>query len=240
PAADLGAAAVRVLGESVVQPEVLVIIVIMGIGAYFLWRSRVSAGLKGGEDAAPKTVANLEPGDAVSFWDGQNCLVDTVLDCSEEVGGRATHWHWVLLNDRRLLEIAPDRRTAYGPAEIVFQGSGPFEQLTGSHGALKAFEQRVREGAAGSLPVHFSHGQANYQLKSTGTFAASIRGKEPVQDVLRDISPKAGENVYFEMESNAGAVSLGIWTTHIALYFGQVLKESDIVGIFPKGKEAKI
>ncbi|MDO8690780.1 MAG: hypothetical protein Q7R39_12350 [Dehalococcoidia bacterium] len=222
------------------QPAVLVIIVIIAVGAYFLWRSRASAGLKGGEEAAPKTVANLEPGDGVSFWDGQNCLVDTVLDCSEEVGGRATGWQWVLLNDGRLLEIAPDRRSVCGPAEIVFQGSAPFEQLTGTQGTLKAFEQRVREGAAGSQPVHFRHGRANYLLKSTGTFAASIRGKAPAQDVLRDISLKAGDNVYFEMESTAGAVSLGIWTTHIALYFGQLLKESDIVGIFPKGKEAKI
>ena len=222
------------------QLEVLVIIVIIAAGAYFLWRSRATAGPKGGEDAAPKTVANLEPGDGVSFWDGHNCLVDTVLDCSEEVGGRTTRWQWVLLNDGRLLEIAPDRRTAYGPAEIVFQGSAPFEQLTGSQGTLKAFEQRVREVAAGSQPVHFSYGPGNYQLKSTGAFAANIRGKALVQDVLRDVSLKAGENVYFEMESTTGTLSLGIWTTHIALYFGQVLKESDIVGIFPKGKEAKI
>ncbi|MCL4369176.1 MAG: hypothetical protein M1337_08450 [Actinobacteria bacterium] len=219
------------------QALVLVLIVIVALGAYLFWRSRAPAGPKGGEEAAPKTVNNLDPGDGIAFWDGQNCLVDSVLDCAEEVGARTTRWQWVILNDGRLLEIAPDGQSAYSTPEVLHQGSAGFEQLTGDQGVLKAFEQRVREGVAGSQPVHFRHGRSNYQVKSTGTFTASTRGAAPSQEVLRDISPKAGDNVYFEMVSASGGAALGIWTTHVALYSGQPLKESDIVSIYPKGKE---
>ncbi len=219
------------------QQLVLVIIIIIAVGAYLFWRSRMPTAARGGEQSSPKTVSNLESGDAVAFWDGQNCMVESVLDCVEEVGARTSRWQWVILSDGRLLEIAADGSTAFGPAEVLYQGSAPFEQLTGDQGVLKAFEQRVRDGVAGSQPVHFQHGRANLQVKSTGTFTASVRGKPLTQEVITDISPKAGDNVYFEMESASGAAALGIWTTHIALYLGQPLKESDIVNIFPKGKE---
>lgn len=217
---------------------VLVIIIIAAAGGYLVWKSRSSTMAKGGEEVRPKTVANLDPGDGVAFWDGQNLVVDAVLDCTEQVGSRSTSWQWVVMNDGRLLEMADDGKTAFGPPLLLHQGSAPFEQLTGNQGVLKTFEHRVREGVAGSQPVHFLQDGTNYQVKSTGIFTAAARGQVQEREVLRDISPTAGDNVYFEMESGDGQVGLGIWTTHIALYTGHALQESDIVDIFPKAKEA--
>jgi len=218
---------------------VLVLIVVMSLGAgvYFSRRARSPARTKGGDAVTPRTLDNLEPGDALSFWDGRSSLVDTVLDCFEEVGARATRWQWVILDDGRLLEIAPGGNSTYGTPETLRQGSLAFEQLTGDHGMLKAFEQRVRDGVSGSQPVHFQHGEANYQARSTGTFSGSVRGKPLTGEVWRDISPKASDNVYFEMESSSGQVILGVWTAHVAWYVGQPLREADIVGIYPGGKE---
>jgi hypothetical protein len=216
-----------------VEFVVLVLIVAAGIGAFFWWRSRQAAASKTQDAATEKTVANLEPGDGLAFWDGQNCLVDSVLRCTEVVNERVTEWQWVLLSDGRLLEIAPDANMVYDAPEVLQQGSEPFEQLTGERGVLRAFEQRVREEVAGSQPVHFQYGDVNYQVKSTGTFTAQVGGQPLTRDVWRDVSPNAGDNVYFEMAAESGA-ALGVWTTHIALYVGQPLRETDIDSIYPR------
>ncbi|MDP2728598.1 MAG: hypothetical protein Q8P59_13795 [Dehalococcoidia bacterium] len=222
------------------EPLAILVVLIALAAAVYFWQRATRAGEPKGGDVAPaKSVANLEPGDGLSFWDGQNCLVENVLDCTEQVGARTIQWQWVVLNDGRLLEIAPDGNMAYGAPDILQQGSAAFEQLTGDQGVLKTFEQRVREGVAGSQVVHFRHGRTNYQVKSTGTFSAGIASHTLTQEVLRDVSPQAGDNVYFEMESASGVAALGVWTTHIAWYVGQPLKESDIVNIYPKGKEAR-
>ena len=217
----------------------LIVVVVLGAAGYFWWRARGAAEPKENQEAASKTVANLEPGDGLRFWDDDIRLVDAVLECTEQVGTRTTQWAWVILDDGRLVETAPDGNMLYRTPEVLHQGSAAFEQLTGAEGVLKTFEQKVREGVAGSQPAHFGHGRSIYQVKSTGTFGASIKGKLPKEEVLRDISTQASDNVYVEMEAAFGEVALGIWTTHIALYLGQPLKESDVMSIYPKGKETK-
>lgn len=221
------------------SPVILALVVAIVVGGLLFWVSRRTSKTAPGEIAVPKTVANLGPGDALAFWDGQNCVVDAVLDCTEQVGSRVTRWQWVVLNDNRMLEVAPDGNTVFAMPDILYQGSASFEQLTTDNGVLKTFEQRVREGVAGSQPVHFRHGQSNYQIKSTGTFTSIFKAETPTQEVLRDIGPNAGDNVYFEMEGSSGSQALGIWTSHIAWYTGQPLKESDIVSIYPKRKEGR-
>ena len=41
------------------------------------------------------------------------------------------------------------------------------------------------------------------------------------------------ENVYFKMQTNDGALLLGIWTSHIALHVGRSLSQGDILGLYP-------
>lgn len=166
--------------------------------------------------------------------------METVLRCAEEIGGRISCWQWIILDDGRLLEIAPEGNASYSPPELINQGSAAFEQLTADGGALKGFEQRVRDGVAGSEPVRYRRDRVSYVVKSTGTFTAVVEGPSfqgVDQQVWADVSPHAGDNVYFEMESSSGSTVLGIWTSHIAWYVGEPLKESDVVNIFPRGKE---
>lgn len=215
---------------------VLIVIIAVALGGFMWWQG--GKGKKEERQAPePKTIDNVEPGDAIRFWDGDIPLVDTVLDVVEQVGERTVNWRWIILSDGRLLEASPEGKLIYGGPEILHQGSAAFEQLTSEEGALKTFEQRVRDGMSGLNPVHFRHGRASYQMRSTGTFSASTRGNQPTWDAWRDISPKAGDNVYFKMESASGAEALGIWTSHIALHVGQRMKESDIGSIYSKGRE---
>ncbi|MCL4534577.1 MAG: hypothetical protein M1370_05385 [Bacteroidetes bacterium] len=218
------------------QLLLLVVLIALGALAYYLLKMRQAGRPK--EDLGPvsKTVADLEPGDGIAFWDGENCLVDNVLRCSEEVGSRKTGWQWALLSNGRLIEVAPDGNSIYDRPEVLHQGSAAFEELTGDEGILKTFEQRVREGVSGSQPVYYNHGGTDFRVKSTGTFTANVSGKPLTQEVWRDISSNAGDNVYFEMESDAGQMALGIWTSHIAWHVGQPLKESDIDSIYPMQK----
>lgn len=218
------------------QLLLLVVLIALGALAYFWLKMRQAATAKEEPTPVSKTVANLQPGDGVAFWDGENCLVDNVVHCSEGVGSRTTEWQWALLSDGRLLEVAPDGNAIYDRPVVLHQGSAGFEELTGDEGVLKTFEQRVREGISGSEPVYYNHDDASYRMKSTGTFAVVTSGKPLTEEVWRDVSPNAGDNVYFEMESDNGKLALGIWTSHIAMYAGQSLKESDINNIYPAAK----
>ncbi len=214
----------------------LVVLIALGALAYLYLQLRRARQPKAEEIAAAKTVNNLAPGDGIGFWDGENTLVTNVLDCTELVGSRAVRWQWVLLSNGRLLEIAPDGNSMFDPPEVLHQGSPEFDELTADGGILKTFEERVRENASGAQPVYYGHGGTDYRIKSTGVFGASVQGPEMAQEVWRDISPNPGDNVYFEAESDAGQEVLGIWTSHIAWFAGQPLKETDIDNIFPGQK----
>ena len=181
------------------------------------------------------TLETLRPGDAIAFGDGSNGLVESVVEVREEVGPRTSTWHWSFLDDGKLLEAAPDGNVLYDRSEIAFQGSELFQQLVaeaGQGGILKLFEQRVRAGTVGSNPVTFEHDGLTFHLRSTGTFSAVVSGK-PLGEVLRDISPQASENVYFEAEAQSGEQLLGVWTSHIVLLVGQPLGVTDVDAIYP-------
>src|SRR5579864_8692143 len=156
--------------------------------------------------AREPTVDSLLPGDVVSFWDGGDNVVQSVLMCREELNGRETDWRWNLLDEGRVLEVTPEGNTLYGRTAVVHQNSADFETLTSDPeqgGVLKAFEARVRQGNAARNPTLFEYEGKTYRVVSTGIFAARSIGQAgyPNMDVWRDIDPtNPGENVYFELE----------------------------------------
>ncbi|HEY1297297.1 MAG TPA: hypothetical protein VGJ60_29815 [Chloroflexota bacterium] len=198
------------------------------------------------------TVDSLLPGDVVSFWDYGDSVVQSVLECREELNRRETIWRWNILDEGRVLEITPEANTLYERTAILRQTSAEFETLTADPeqgGVLKAFETRVRQGTAARNPTLFEYDGNVYRVVSTGIFAARGVGAVgfPNLDVWRDINPdNPGDNVYFELEptedlpeGESGSEVLGIWTTHIALLFGRPLKAADVQTIYPRSEEAQ-
>src|SRR5438552_14284579 len=103
------------------------------------------------------TLPDLRPGDAVSFWDGQDDVVENVVRCREEMEGRASTWSWVLLSSGQVLEVAPDANALYIDSTVLQQGGESFYSLTAEPehgGALKVFEARVRDESIAREPVH--------------------------------------------------------------------------------------
>jgi hypothetical protein len=192
------------------------------------------------------TVDSLLPGDVVSLWDGGDAVVQSVLECHEEVNGRDTAWRWNLLDEGRLLSVAPEGNVLYKRSVVFHQDSAEFETLTcdpEEGGVLKAFEARVREGTAARHPVLFEYGGKTYHVLSTGTFdARPVGGSDYTKaEVWRDINPTTpGENVYFELEPTEDDLdepeALGIWTTHITVLFGKDLRDADIQSIYPRAE----
>jgi hypothetical protein len=191
----------------------------------------------GGVLLAPDLAA-LKPGDAISFWDGTDTVVQGALDCRELVGGRSTIWRWVFLAGDRVLELMPHGQTLYESSAIAHQGDEFFEMLVGPGGSLKRFEGNVREGIAHE-PVLVNVDGIDYRVRSTGTFSATRVGEMPGDgEVWGDVSENADDNVYFKLvrsdDSDAKDVSLGLWTTHIAIMRGRAIERGDITGIFAK------
>jgi hypothetical protein len=71
----------------------------------------------GGEKPPPPlrqpTLDDLRPRDAISFWDGTDDVVESVVQAREELGGRASTWRWVLLSSGHVLEVASDNNALY-------------------------------------------------------------------------------------------------------------------------------
>jgi hypothetical protein len=190
--------------------------------------------------AREPTLETLRPGDAVAFSDGSNALVSSVLECREQVEPRVSAWRWSFLDDGKMIEVAPDGNVIYDRSEIAYQGGELFQQLVseaGQGGVLKLFEQRVRAGTVATNPLTFEHASLTFHMRSTGTFSSVASGK-PLGEVWRDISPQAGDNVYFEAEAQSGEQLLGVWTSHIVLLVGQPLGVTDIDAIYPGMEES--
>ena len=231
----------------------LVILVLIGLGiGGFMWFQKTRSSPIGrraetlwrsehpDQSATPKfrepTVDTLQSGDAITFWDGEDSIVDTVLQCEEQLGTRRTQWRWNLLRGGRMLETAPDGNVLYPSTEVCYQGSAIFEQLTGdptNGGVLKTFEARVRAGTVGSNPVFFEYQGKQLQVRSTGTFGATPLGPPPTAEIWRDLADDPSQNVYFELDAPDGTQGLGVWTTHILLLVGEPLKQTDIRAIYP-------
>lgn len=205
---------------------------------------------KSAPQARQPTLETLLPGDAVSFWDGGDSVVQAVLECSEELNGRQTFWRWNLLDEDRILEFTPEATTLYERSVVLHQDSAEYETLTSSPeqgGVLKAFEERVREGIAARNPTLFEFETHTYRVVSTSIFDAHSIGQTgyPNRTVWRDINPTdPGENVYFELEPTedipevaSGSEVLGIWTSHILLLFGRPLRAGDIQAIYPRAEQ---
>jgi hypothetical protein len=210
---------------------------------------------KVGQQGRQPTLETLLPGDVVSMWDYGDAVVQVVLDCREDLNQRATQWRWYLLDEGRMLSVAPEGNVLYERPNVLHQSSAEFEVLTTDPeqgGVLKAFEARVREGTAARNPTLFEYNGKVYRVVSTGIFDARPAGSPPRGpvtypnlEVWRDINPtNPGDNVYFELEptedvevGEAGSEVLGIWTSHIALLFGRELKPADINTIYPRAEQ---
>lgn len=187
------------------------------------------------------TLEDLRPRDAISFWDGQDDVVESVVQCREELGGRASTWRWVVLSSGQIVETAPDNSALYTASTVYQQGSEPFYALTAEpehNGALKTFEARVRDESIAHDPVTVTLDGKDWTVESTGTFLASYIGLPPRREVWRDISTEnPADNVYFELRGTDEAAAVGIWTTHVLLLQGRPLDESDIRSLYPGGEE---
>ncbi|MBV9543171.1 MAG: hypothetical protein JOY61_02205 [Chloroflexi bacterium] len=196
------------------------------------------------------TLESLLPGDVVSFWDGGDSVVQSVLECREELNRRETVWRWNVLDEGRMLEVGPEGNVLYDRTVVLHQDSAEFETLTcdpDQGGVLKAFEARVRQGTAARQPTLFEFEQRVYRVVATGIFDAQPAGATsyPNLPVWRDINPsEPGDNVYFELEpttemppGESGSELLGVWTTHIALLFGRPLQAADIQSIYPRAEQ---
>ena len=147
------------------------------------------------------TPDDLGPGDALILADGRDFLVQSAIDCQEELEGRTTQWRWLLLDDGSLLEVLRHVLNLYGRAEILYQGTPPYALLTSQgdqDGLLRVFEARVRAGTVASMPVMYEHGSTTFQIRSTGTFGAHFNGMTDM-DVWADVSESAGDNVYVKL-----------------------------------------
>src|SRR5438093_1176429 len=90
------------------------------------------------------TLASLAPADVINI-NGSMLIVENVLECSEDMGVRITHWRWSLLEGGQLLEVETGSQILYEAPALARQGSEMFEQLVADDGVLKTFEARVRE-----------------------------------------------------------------------------------------------
>src|SRR5918912_2130241 len=124
----------------------------------------------GGGQARQPTLESLLPGDVVSLWDGGDAVVQSVLECREELNGRETVWRWNLLDEGRVLEVSPEGNVLYDRTVVLHQSTPEFETLTADPeqgGVLKAFEARVRQGTAARNPTLFEYESGVYRVVST-------------------------------------------------------------------------
>ena len=85
---------------------------------------------KPGPQPRQPAVDSLLPGDVVSLWDAGDHVVQSILDCREELNQRVTSWRWNLLDEGQMLEATPEGNTLYTRTVIVHQDSAEFETLT--------------------------------------------------------------------------------------------------------------
>ena len=139
----------------------------------------MTGALAGGRDAwAVDGFAPL-PGDVVVLPGDVRATVQTVYLCAEASGREVVRWSWIVLEDGRLLEIAPRGCALYDPPTILPHGSGRFLELAAQDGALVRFEERVRAGVWEARPVRLTLGGRRWRLTSTGTVTAQRLGPVP-------------------------------------------------------------
>ena len=168
-------------------------------------RSSASSRPAGSRDAwAVDGFAPL-PGDTIHLLDSASVLmsgpvpsdvrarVQTVYLCAESNGLELIRWSWIVLEDGRLLEIAPRGCALYGPPTILPHGSGTFLELAAQDGALVRFEERVRAGVWETRPVRLALGGRRWRLTSTGNVTAQRLGPAPTNawSQLRTGSPSS-------------------------------------------------
>jgi hypothetical protein len=238
--------------ETIVEIVIPIVVIAIIAGVFLVLRSRNAAGEAGGqapwgpgagkptEPLRQPTVDDLRPGDAISFWDGSDDVVESVVVCREELGGRGSSWRWNVLTSGRVVETAPDANVLYTTITVLQQGSEPYYSLTAdpeAGGALKAFEARVRDQSIGRNPVGVALLDKQWTVESTGTFSATYVGPPPKGEVWRDISTTPADNVYFELHTADGDLALGIWTSHILILEGRALEGTDIQNLYPGSTE---
>jgi hypothetical protein len=119
------------------------------------------------------------PGAMPARPDGERGVVATVYLCTETSGEDVTRWTWALLEDGRLLEIAPRGCALYEPPVVLERGTMPFLALVAQDGALVRFEERVRAGTWEARPVRLTLERRRWRVTATGTVTAQRLGPVP-------------------------------------------------------------
>ena len=229
----------------------IVVIAILALAFAFVWKNRAAkrpatsaspngkAASPAGPDQPPdRELHQVKSGDVVALWSGEELLVEQALDCQDNSTGRPATWRWLFLEGGRVISSTPTSAVYYPATEVLHQGSEGFERLTADvnmGGALKTFEQRVRDNVVGSDPVFFSYDNKRFRVQSTGTFATPGQAA-PAREVWEDVSTTEGENVYFRLAADDGEQLLGIWTTHIAILRGRTLNPADVREVYRTGR----
>jgi hypothetical protein len=226
---------------------ILVVVAILVLAYVYVWNRRPArkAGLGAVGDGAPASgpepdlnLGTVQQGDILALWDGREPTVERAIVCQETLPGRVTSWKWLFLEGGQLLALAPVGNVLYTDTTVLYQGSEPYERLTGeieNGGVLKTFEARVREGTVGANPVFFEYEGQQFRVQSTGTFSAADQPL-PEAEVWSDVQVDEGQNVYFKMVGADATQVLGIWTSHIALLKGRVLAPADVREIYRAGR----
>src|SRR4030095_15508502 len=156
--------------QGIVPILAIIVVLVLVVVAYRVFSAPGSGDMvrRAGRVARPEptgptprqpTLATLQAGDAISFWDGDDRVVDSVIECREEIAARTSRWRWAMLSGEWVLETAPDENALYPEQKVMFQGSPEFYALTAQPqdgGALKLFEARVRDQTIGRSPVTVS------------------------------------------------------------------------------------
>jgi hypothetical protein len=119
------------------------------------------------------------PGDTISLPDDERAIGQTVYLCAEPGIDEVSRWSWIVLEDGRLLEIAPRGCALYDPPNVLARRGGRFLELAARDGALVRFEERVRAGTWQARPVRLSLGRRRWRVTSTGTVTAQRLGPVP-------------------------------------------------------------
>ncbi|MBI2940603.1 MAG: hypothetical protein HYY04_09220 [Chloroflexi bacterium] len=226
----------------------LVLVVLVTVAGLFWWRRRErpepsAAPLLTPRDqvpANPPTLADAAPGDVVSLWQEGEHIVESLMDCQEDVGGRATRWRWLFLDNGLIVELAPRGNILYDRPTVYAQGTSGYEALTadvGRSGALKIFEARVRAATISSNPVSVDLDGVRYQVVGTGIFLPSLWGTPLKQEVWRDLTDNPADNVYFHMRDAEGGPALGLWTSHILTLRGRALTDADVRAVYQRAEQ---
>jgi hypothetical protein len=167
----------------------------------------------------------VAPGDLVRFPDGRRRRVTTTFACHDPSGG--ARWWWSFLDDGTLLDQSLTGDWLHVRHEVLPAGSPFARELVGPNGHLEDFEAQVR-GGAGRPTVAVVLDGRKWHVATTGIVIATRIGLDAPLPGWKSLgTPAPGErDVWFSLEDRERPMhaTIGIWTDHVALATGRVLR----------------